>query len=485
MAVKCDRHPTQPAWWFCPKCNKSLCPQCISKRYGGPLQDRVHYFCSKCNVEAKTYELAQVIPPFWSRLHKLFIYPLSSVQSVGLIVTLSLLSAFFSKPGLFSTIFQFMLWTVTVKYSFECLKSSAAGHFQPPPLTDKVLIENYGIVFKQIALFIVLALFFIFVVSKAGSMIMSLFVLACGIGLPAMLIVLIINEDLTQALNPVMVVGIISRIGWKYFLLLFFLLLLSGAPAALGYAVIRHLPAGMQTFMLIFSKNYYTIVTYHLMGYAILQYHHRLDYPVELETLLASVCPTVSSRTPNPAGVSDSIPQDDLLNDISMFIQDGELDKAIDEIERRVCIEEIENPELSKRYFELLKTQKKQEKLLKYAPHYLRLMVKSGAKSTAIASYLDCLRVNKTFSLESVVQFKLASWLTESGKHKEAIFALNSLIRKHPEDPLVPKAYYRAAQIFREHLDDVDKAKKILDAMISKFPDLEITAFAKNYLGNL
>jgi tetratricopeptide (TPR) repeat protein len=484
MPVTCDRHPTQAAWWHCPKCHKSLCPQCISKRQGGHLQERTYYFCSKCNVEVKDHDLSQVIPPFWTRLHKFFLYPLSSVQSIGLIVALSVLSTFFSNPGLFTLIFQFVVWSLMVKYSFECLKYSAEGRFQPPPLSGKVLFENFSIVFKQIALFFALFLFFTFFVVKGGPVFMGLFVLFCAIGLPAMLIILIMNESVLQALNPVMVLGMISRIGGMYFLLLFFLLLLTGAPAALGYAVIRHLPDGMQTFLVVLAENYYTIITYHMMGYVILQYHHRLDYPVDLETILASMYPTLSSRNPDP-GSAEKSQHGDLLNDIGLLIQDGELDKAIDEIERRVNLEEIEDLELSRRYFGLLKTRNHQAKLMMFAPHYLRMLAKSNAKSDAVESYLECLRRDKTFALESVVQFKIASWLTEKGKHKEAILALNCLIRKNPEDALVPKAYYRAAQIFRERLGDVEKAKKILQKMIAKYPDLEITAFAKNYLGNL
>ncbi len=484
MPVTCDRHPTQPAWWLCPQCHKSLCPQCISKRRGGHFQERTLYFCSKCNVEVQNHDLSQVIPPFWTRLHKFFVYPLSSVQSAGLILSLSLLSSFFSSPGLFSLLFQFVLWSVMVKYSFECLKSSAEGRFKPPPLTDNVLLANYGIVFKQIALFFLLSLFFVLVVARTGPVFMILFILFCGIGLPAMLIILIINEDLVQALNPAMVVGMISRIGGMYFLLLFFLLLLSGAPAALGYAVIRHLPDTLQNFMVVFAKNYYTIITYHMMGYVILQYHHRLDYPVELETVLASMYPALSSENPDQGGAEKTC-HSDLLNDVGLLIQDGELDKAIIEIERRVSIDEMDDLELSKRYFGLLKTQKQQGKLLKFAPQHLRLLVKSDAKSDAVESYLECLRLDPAFTLDSVVQFKMASWLTEKGKHKEAIMALNSLIKSNPEDALVPKAYYRAAQIFRERLGDVEKAKKILHTMIAKYPDLDITAFARNYLGTL
>ena len=385
MPITCDRHPTQPAWWHCPRCHKSLCPQCISKRYSGHLKEQTYFFCSKCNVEVKEHDLSQVIPPFWSRLHKFFLYPLSSRQSIGLIAGLSVLATFFSKPGLFTLIFQFAVWSVMVKYAFECLKYSAEGRFQPPPLNSRVLFDNYGIVVKQIVLFFALFLIFGVGAAKGGPVFMILFVLFCAIGLPAMLIILIMNESVLQALNPVMVLGMISRIGGMYFLLLFFLLLLTAAPAALGYAVIQHLPAGMQTFLFIVAKNYYTVITYHMMGYVILQYHHRLDYPVDLETILASMYPALSSEDP---GSAEKTQHGDLLNDIGMLIQDGELDKAIDEIERRVNLDEIEDLELSKRYFGLLKTQNHQAKLLMFAPRYLRLLAKSDAKSDAVESCL-------------------------------------------------------------------------------------------------
>jgi hypothetical protein len=119
MPITCDRHPTQPAWWQCPRCGKYACPQCISKRTDGHVQAQVYYFCPTCNVEVANLELSQVISPFWTRLHKFMVYPLTSVQSLGLISVLSLMSVMFSQPGLFSSLFRFVLWAIMVKYSFE------------------------------------------------------------------------------------------------------------------------------------------------------------------------------------------------------------------------------------------------------------------------------------------------------------------------------------------------------------------------------
>ncbi len=483
MPVTCDRHPTQPAWWNCPRCYKNLCPQCISKRTAGPLQDQSLYFCPKCNVETNALDLSQVIPPFWTRLHKFFVYPASSLSSIGIILVLSLLSAFTS--SVLFLFLNFVLWAVMVTYSFQSLKITAEGNLTPPPISGEIFENNIGIVFKQMALYLALFLFFMFVVIQAGPFFVIFYFLFCALTLPSMITILIINDSLLQALNPVVVVGVIVRIGWSYLLLLFFLLLLTLAPAALHFAVIRHLPDTMQLFMYTIASNYYTLIMYHMVGYVILQYHRRVGYPVELETILAAMAPagTVAVKMAEKATAPN--PHHDLLNEIGLLVQEGELDKAIAQIERSVEVQEIENLELSERYAGLLKMQKQDAKLLDYAPRHLELTVKAGKKKEALELYLYCLRLDKTFSPQALVLFKIASWLNESEKGKEAIFALNSLIKQYPDDTLVPKAYYRAAQIFHERLKNGGQAKKILNGLIRKFPDHEITGFAKTYLKGL
>ncbi len=485
MPVTCDRHPTQPAWWNCPRCYKNLCPQCISKRTAGHFQERTLYFCPKCNVEASTLDLSQVIPPFWTRLHRFFVYPFSSVQSIGMILVLSILSAFIAQAGLLFIMLQFVLWSVMVKYSFESLRSTAEGQLTPPPLSEKVLVENFGIVFKQIALYLALFLILIFLVAPAGPVFVFLYLLFCGLALPAMLTILIINDSLAQALNPVVVIGVIFRIGWSYLLLLFFLLLLLGAPTALYFAVIQHFPDKVQLFMHTIASNYYTLISYHMVGYVILQYHHRVGYPVELETILATMSPAGAAIAQVADSGAAKNPHQELIDEVGLSVQEGNLEKAIALIEQRVEVQEIEDLALSERYAGLLKMQKQEDKLLNFAPHHLELAVKAGSKKEAVELYLHCLRIDRTFSAKAVILFKIASWLNESEKSKEAIYALNTLIKQYPQDAMVPKAYYRAAQIFHERLKNVGQSKKILNGLIRKFPDHEIAGFAKTYLKGL
>jgi tetratricopeptide (TPR) repeat protein len=164
-----------------------------------------------------------------------------------------------------------------------------------------------------------------------------------------------------------------------------------------------------------------------MMGYVILQYHDRLGYPVELETLLASIYPAGFPASQPSGDAAGNQQHKDLLNEISMLVQKGNLEEAIFRIEEQVPLEDVDDLELSKRYMGLLKICKKQEKLLAHAPLHLKLLALAGLKSKAIELYMECLRLDKSFTLKPLILYKIAVWLDESNSHREAILAFNSL----------------------------------------------------------
>jgi TolA-binding protein len=71
------------------------------------------------------------------------------------------------------------------------------------------------------------------------------------------------------------------------------------------------------------------------------------------------------------------------------------------------------------------------------------------------------------------------------GKPKEAIATYSRLVKEYPEHQLVPKAFYRMAQIFQDRLMSPDHARKILAGVKKKYPEHEIIPHVENYLANL
>jgi hypothetical protein len=480
MSDCCSYHPTQPAWWTCPNCGKFLCPQCIARRKGGYLGNQSLYFCLKCNMPVTQLNIADAIEPFWKRLHKFFTYPFTSVQTIAMIFGLALLSTLLDGAGLFGAILSFIPWAFMVKYAYEALRYTAEAKFIPPPLSSRVLNENFGIVLKQIALFIMLSVIFGLFVASLHPVFWVIFGLAVLVGLPAMIIILAINDDLFQAINPVYFLGMAARIGWGYLLLFFFLFLLFSAPGALGYAVIQHMPDGLQMFLWMAAKNYYTLVSYHLMGYVILQYHERLGYHVDIDTLIGSTFPSGLAQDGQDAATAADAA---LLDEIGRFSQEGDLQGAVAMIEQRTRLD-IENLDVSDRYMQLLKMCRREQAYFDYAPRHLELLVKAGEKPRALALYLEGMQTG-ALAASAAALFKIGNWFNEKGEAKSALQAFNLLTKTHPRDALIPKAYCRAAQLLHEKLKNTEKAKKILTALIARYPDHEISAFARNYLSRL
>jgi len=134
-----------------------------------------------------------------------------------------------------------------------------------------------------------------------------------------MIIVLVATGSLIHAINPVVFITIAWRIGWGYLLMYLFLTILGGAPVALGRYVIAYLPANSHLFLFTLAKCFYTIISYHLMGYVILQYHEEIGYEVDLDEEDSIL---QENKSKQRAG-------NEILNKVDILIKEGKIDDAI------------------------------------------------------------------------------------------------------------------------------------------------------------
>ena len=102
-----------------------------------------------------------------------------------------------------------------------------------------------------------------------------------------------------------------------------------------------------------------------------------------------------------------------------------------------------------------------------------------------MAVYSECKKLDPEFMPTANTLFKMGEWQNEKGKGKTAVKCFNMLIKAYPQSPLVPKSYFRAAQVFNDRLMDPEKARKILKGLMQKYPEHEMIPKIKNYLENL
>ena len=113
------------------------------------------------------------------------------------------------------------------------------------------------------------------------------------------------------------------------------------------------------------------------------------------------------------------------------------------------------------------------------------MLAGQNEKTRALEVYAECRALDPKFLPSAGALFKLGGWLNETGKTEAAVGTYNRLVKAYPDSPMLPKAYFRAAQIFNDRLMNPDRARKILKGLLNKYPDHEIAPQIKNYLSSI
>jgi len=480
--IYCAYHPTKPALWFCAGCDAYFCSECITKKeLGGFNKKTTMHLCPKCSSMAERLAVENIVEPFWSRLPKIFAYPLKT-HSMIFMVTLSIFMTLFSSPDLFSKIIQSLLLGVLLKYCFSALKATAQGSMKAPEINEQTISEDFGVVVKYwgLGFLFFLAgmgcfLFTLGISANIGTSMGIFLFVSCIIFLlmiyPAMVIVLATSDSLLSAINPSISVRMAWRIGPSYLLMLIFLVFLYSAPATVVYLLQPFIPNILIVFMFALANCYYTIVAHHLMGYLILQYHDTIGYDVDPEE--------------QDIYEQEHAPEKDaahnLINRLNVLIKESRLDDAIELIQAEMK-PDMMNPDVAERYYNLLKLKDRTPEMLAHAKVYLDLLVKGNRKDTFRAVYLECVAIDPGFCPRATTLFKIAGSMNECGNFHAALEAYNRFIKGSPDDPLVPKAYFLAAGVFYEKMLNPEKASKTLQRLIRIFPNHEIVPYAQRYL---
>jgi len=388
--------------------------------------------------------------------------------------SLAIATALFTRIPLIGFFVSILVWGSLLKYSFASLKNTANGNFKPPKIDSKTLFEDFGIVFKQVGIFIIMGLAFYKIAQMAGILVGLAFLCFAILSVPAMIIVLVGTDSLLRAINPLIFVPMGWRIGWSYLLMYLFLILLGTAPVAIGHYAASYLPPGAHLFLFKLAESFYTIISYHLMGYVIFQYHEEIGYDVDLDEE-----ELVPKDMPSEEDVAEKI-----LNRVDMLIKEGRTDDAILFIKGETK-GKITNPDLAERYFNLLKIKEQIPDLLKHGKSYMDLLAKKDQKEKLCEVYSECLSRDPGLTPNASTLLKVAGCLNEAGDPKKSIDAYNRFIKANPKSPLTPKAYFLASNILNEKLKNPRKASGILNGIIKKYPDHEIIPHVKKYLGQI
>lgn len=483
MTDYCKYHPTQPADWSCDSCNNQFCDNCAKERStsANGLSTGTMHVCPDCNMELKWVGASNLIKPFWTRLSKIFLYPFAPNPLI-LSLILSLGACFLY----WIPFVNFILSAVLIKYAFSILNTTMNGNLNPPDIDQLFTTDDFAPVIKQWGMYIFIGGLGYFIFTRLGLISGIIYTIVISYSLPSIIMLLATSERLDHALNPVMFLGFAYKIGKGYLIMWIFLFLLLSAPGALGYYIIKYLPGFSHKFLITFAENMYTFITYHLMGYVILQYHENIGHEISYENFKENTTSGLNNyKNQQPLAQEAKIPideQSEITGQVELLAREGKLDQAIAYIKETTAEKGISSVILLERYYNLLKIKKQTSDMVDQGNILLPKFIKANNKKKACQVFIDCASADKLFKPTSRDLLKLGSWLKQSNKIKASINAYSRLIKFYPDNNLVPKTYLILAKIYHENMENKPQSKAIINTILKKFPNHDIASHAKQYL---
>ncbi|WP_027159384.1 tetratricopeptide repeat protein [Methylobacter luteus] len=471
--ISCKYFPELPARWRCPRCMINISDACAKRPEGADDRYEIRRDCPICLEPLQSLGIGNSIKPFWERIPEFFIYP-ARLDALIYLALLSLLNLLFAVNILLGIIALVTTSYALLLYSYKCLNHVARGHLEAPGLMVDYKVLKSSLIFKQSMVYFLVvsaSLFALRLFGAPGLIVTGGFFL---LGIPASTTLLAINGSILDAVNPVSIFRTMAAIGRPYFVLYLFLLLMLGSYEMLEQTMLEHIPEFLIMPAVFFLQAYFTVAMYAMMGYVIYQYHEPLGFD-EVKKV------EESPRKPIP-GLS----ADPLLNEIYILNIEGMQDAAIKRLQKAVTRDP--KPEYYAKLHRLLQSTGRNAELCRYGEAYLKRLLKHEAMPRfkrlheAAGVYADCTRADPAFDFQDPqVVYDLGEAAFQNRQFDDCLAILNGYHKRYPQSELLPEAYLMVAKVMVEHKQDDAQAKKILDALLKRYPDHAVTPQVREY----
>ena len=432
----CKYHPLDAATYYCEHCETYHCDHCINE-----ATDKTHDRCFMCDNKVISLGAKYNAEAFWRRLQESFHYPLNK-ETIIFIIGMAFLTTLVSFLP-FAIIWHLMLTGAFMKYCFTCLEKTSRGSFRPPSITAAY---DGGIILalKLILMVVIISgiLFGIHLWLGVGMATLAGGIIICCI--PAILINFAFTESIIEAINPLKVIAIIAAVGLPYGLLLALIMVMLGSVSVISQLIGQELSA-LTTSLQSVVSNYYTIVTFHIMGYMIFQYQDQFGFIAQQQ----------DKHTTKARSAADK-----LLAKIEVTVKEGNYDKAVvlfhDAIKNQTDDKRFYN-----QYFDFLLAMKDKQGIEEYSSFYFKFLNNSQREDLINLSYKKILQAHPKFMPDNPEdRMMLARECQQSGDSRSAVKLLNGLNKSHPTFKKLDIAFALMAEALRNIPNMADKADK-------------------------
>ncbi len=449
--ISCKYHPDRPAVWNCKQCEINFCLSCITVAGRDAVVQ-----CPVCQTQLERIGAANLITPFWRRMSRFYLYPLSPHPLVFMLI-IALLTMTVGIP-LVGLVVPVLLFIVFFKYAYAALEKTAQGHMEAPEVNSETLTEELELPFKQIFLMFALLTVNMTVLDLLGTVPFTISMALTIFALPASTMILAIEHSFLKAFNPAIISLFIRRIGVSYLILCGFLLLLLIALNTAVNLLAGLVPDFLAAFVVALMTMYFFLIMFHMMGYVIYQFHEDLHYEIEVEAH-THLQAKESVEAPNPE-----------LAEVEILLQEGKMDAA----KERLAIYIKSSPgdlDARRRYHRLLRATRDNDALCRHANVYLSRLLLEKKAAQAVEVYLEVQKLVPEYKpADPKIRLQLAKLLKHGANARLALHLLNHYHRDFPNHAAIPEAYLLAAQVMCENFGEDSKASGILEFVSKTYP---------------
>ena len=385
-------------------------------------------------------------------------YPLRGQTLVWLLV-MSLASLLFHLVGSFIGLLGMLLgalwWLMAFKLASEALTGAASGREGDANYenfsTDGVAVRQ---VFLGLALVAIGALLNIF----AGPTGLLAFAVALALLLPAMVILVVMEDSLVRAFDPRGWYELLRRIGGDYLVVALKLTAMAAVVFLALAFVLVPMPPWIATTVLHFFIMYSLLAGYHALGELLHRHREALE---------------IDERTPTERPQFAAPDEDVAMLECERLVMANKPAEGAAVLDRLIRGRGA-SPALHARYRELLTGLGDHQGLLRHAHGYVAVLLGLGKEREALALYLASRAMYGEFELEEPQKVSdLIAIAARNQQSQLAVALAEEFARRFPRDRDLVLNGLTAAKLM-DRLDRDEDARRLLGSLIERFPEHEL-----------
>jgi tetratricopeptide (TPR) repeat protein len=410
---------------------------------------------------------ATEVEPFWQRLSAFFRYPFHFDPL--LVVIVCTVVPLFLSPGLIGGLIYILLLLVLIKYCYTVIRHTANGHMKPPPVAEAWSGGGFALGLQSFAVVLVMAGAVVSAFALLGPIPGIVVTGLAYLAVPATIMILAMEDSIFPALNPLNITALISSIGWPYFVLYGFLILMTIASAAAQELAFDHFHPVIAYPLGGFLSSMFIVIVFHMLGYLLFQYQEELGFASDFQEQEEAADPNRDRSRRVDA-------------DIDMNVKEGNYNRVASILEEALKRDPA-NPNRLSQLYQLSLARHDLETLTRHHAKLLRWMV-AFRKPRDMKTLLTLLRQHDPLfqPRDPDLVVACADLLFLQHEPKPALQLLKDFHKRFPDSDQIAPAYILVARILANGFEQWDKATSFLTFAGKSTEDADTKAAIAAYM---